>query len=172
MINKHKSNYKNIIDQLSKLPNYDKELQTNHKKITKTDEIIQSIIKNKASVETNITNKKNIYAQNNDNIKKSEKIKKLHERVTEYIIWLETFFIQSLEQIEKQVLLSYKQQFSEKYLKLYSILIDDSTKISDIDEDFSPCIEQGSLPKGRASSGGWCWSRRAQKNKFTFDARV
>ena len=78
-----------------------------------------------------------------DNIKKSEKIKKLHERVTEYIIWLETFFIQSLEQIEKQVLLSYKQQFSEKYLKLYSILIDDSTKISDIDEDnFSPCIEQ------------------------------
>ena len=33
-------------------------------------------------------------------------------------------------------------------------------------------VDRGSLPKGRASSGGWCRSRRAQKNKFTFDARV
>ena len=75
-------------------------------------------------------------------IVKAENWKSIHKKYSNYYQWLEEFFIPTLNQIEKQVLLSIRQEFNEIYHRWYSILIDDPTKESRIDEDFTPIIEQ------------------------------
>ena len=56
--------------------------------------------------------------------------------------WFEKFFIPTISQIEKQVLLSTLQNFNETYTRWYSILVEDPTKESRIDENFTPIINQ------------------------------
>jgi len=75
-------------------------------------------------------------------ISEAEKWKKKNRKFSNYYDWFKEFFIPTVEQIEKQVLLSIQQNFNEIYRRWYSILIDDSTKESRIDEEFSPIIEQ------------------------------
>lgn len=65
-----------------------------------------------------------------------------HLRFSNYYTWLREFFIPTIDKIEKQVLLSIQQNFNEIYKKWYSVLIDDVTKESKINEEFTPLVEQ------------------------------
>lgn len=75
-------------------------------------------------------------------IEESIKWKSKFEIVTQYKDWLKMFFIPTISQIEKQVLLSILQNFNETYGRWYSILVEDYTKESRIDENFTPIISQ------------------------------
>lgn len=77
-------------------------------------------------------------------IENAQTWKNVHKKYSNYYEWLKEFFIPTLNQIEKQVLLSIQQDFNEIYRRWYSILIDDPTKESRIDENFTPIIEQDS----------------------------
>lgn len=65
-----------------------------------------------------------------------------HTKFSNYHDWLKEFFIPTIDKIEKQVLLSIQQNFNEIYRKWYSVLIDDVTKESRINEEFTPLVEQ------------------------------
>ena len=75
-------------------------------------------------------------------IKNAEKWKNKHEIFKEYQDWLENFFIPAISEIEKQVMLSIQNSFHENYRSMYNTLIDDPTKDSHIDEEFTPIIRQ------------------------------
>jgi exonuclease SbcC len=60
----------------------------------------------------------------------------------EYQIWIEDFFVPTLDVIEKNVMLSINQEFNQHFQKWWSLLIDDATKESRVDEDFTPIVEQ------------------------------
>jgi len=68
--------------------------------------------------------------------------KNKHTKFSNYYLWLREFFIPTIDKIEKQVLLSIQQSFNDTYRKWYSVLIDDVTKESRIDEQFTPIVEQ------------------------------
>ena len=79
------------------------------------------------------------------NEKKITESKKWQERfkvISELKEWFEEFFIPTISQIEKQVLLSILQNFNETYTRWYSILVEDPTKESRIDENFTPIVNQ------------------------------
>ena len=65
------------------------------------------------------------------------------------------FFITTMGVIEKQVMISIQQNFNEIYQKWFSKMIEDSTKSSRIDEDFTPLVEQDGveLPTDYFSGG-------------------
>jgi len=75
-------------------------------------------------------------------IQNMEKERRLAEKLKEYRIWLEEFLMPTLETIEKHVMLSINQEFNQQFQKWWSMLVDDPTKESRIDEDFTPLIEQ------------------------------
>ncbi len=94
-----------------------------------------------ASLE-NLKNQTEKIRQGESKITESRRYEARHRKFTEFQRWLETFFIPTVSQIEKQVLLSILQDFNETYTRWYSILIEDSTKESQIDEDFTPIVRQ------------------------------
>ena len=77
-----------------------------------------------------------------DEITHAEKDREKFTKFNNCLIWLNDFFIPALEQAEKQVLHSVQYNFNLTYQDWFSTLIDDPTKHSRIDEDFSPIVEQ------------------------------
>lgn len=75
-------------------------------------------------------------------IELKEKERKMAEKLKEYQIWLEEFFVPTLDAIEKHVMLSINQEFNQHLQKWWSILIDDASKELRVDEDFTPIVEQ------------------------------
>ncbi len=115
------------------------ELQNNEEKITgDINELSISISINNKEIQNEKKKKKEL----EENISNDFKWKQTHRKYSSYYDWLNDFFIPTVDKIEKQVLLSIQQNFNEIYHRWYSILIDDPTKESRIDEEFTPIIEQ------------------------------
>ena len=75
-------------------------------------------------------------------ISEAEKNREKYEKFSNCHDWLNDFFIPTIEQVEKHVLHSIQHNFNSIYQNWFSVLIDDPTKQSRIDEDFSPIVEQ------------------------------
>ena len=78
----------------------------------------------------------------NAEIEIKEKEKKLAEKLNEYSIWLEEFFVPTLSIIEKHVMLDINQEFNQHFQKWWNLLIEDPEKEARIDENFTPIVEQ------------------------------
>lgn len=115
------------------------ELETNRGTLTK--KIVEASSSLAASKER-IGNEQEKIIQNKADIVKSKKWQEKFNKVSQFKDWLEFFFIPTTSQIEKQVLLSILQNFNETYTRWYSILVEDPTKESRIDENFTPIVNQ------------------------------
>ena len=80
--------------------------------------------------------------ENEPKVSESKKWEIKYKKFIQFQEWLEKFFIPTISQIEKQVLLSILQDFNETYTRWYSILVEDPTKESRIDENFTPIVNQ------------------------------
>jgi exonuclease SbcC len=98
------------------------------KNITQTNTILNMLDKEVGELEKEIETK--------------EKERRTAERLNEYYMWIDQFFIPTLDVIEKHVMLSINQEFNQHFQKWWSLLVDDPSKESRIDEDFTPIIEQ------------------------------
>jgi exonuclease SbcC len=115
--------------------NKEAELDVIRKEITGVSSIL-------AASRAKLDNEQLKIAQNQKNIIESKKWQEKFNRVSQYKEWLEAFFVPAIVQIEKQVLLSILQNFNETYRRWYSILVEDPTKESRIDENFTPIVNQ------------------------------
>jgi exonuclease SbcC len=75
-------------------------------------------------------------------IQAKEKERKAAERLREYEMWLEDFFIPTLQSIETHVMMNINTEFNQHFQKWWTMLVDDPGKESRIDEDFTPIVEQ------------------------------
>jgi exonuclease SbcC len=97
---------------------------------------------NLAASQEKLANEQEKILQDKKSIEESKKYEKKFNLVSQYKEWLESFFILAVIQIEKQVLLSILQNFNETYRRWYSILVEDQSKESRIDENFTPIVNQ------------------------------
>ncbi len=64
-------------------------------------------------------------------------------QLQDYHAWLTDFFLPALPAIEKAVMSSMHQKFSDHFRRLFHTLVEDPTKETQVDEAFSPLVEQG-----------------------------
>lgn len=77
------------------------------------------------------------------------------EVLKEYQIWIEDYFITTLDAIEKQVMLNINQEFQSQFQKWFGMLIEDPGKEARIDEEFTAIVEQDGYEQDvRYLSGG------------------
>ncbi|QLH07273.1 AAA family ATPase [Nitrosopumilus ureiphilus] len=113
----------------------DDDLGLLRKEITKVSSVIA------ASAEKQDNEKLKI-KENQAKVAESKRWETKYKKFAQFKEWLEMFFIPTISQIEKQVLLSILQNFNETYTRWYSILVEDPTKESRIDENFTPIVNQ------------------------------
>jgi exonuclease SbcC len=75
-------------------------------------------------------------------IQSKEKERKRSEKLKEYQMWLEGYLMPTLETIETQVMMNINQEFNQHFQKWWGMLVEDPSKESRIDEEFTPLVEQ------------------------------
>jgi DNA repair protein SbcC/Rad50 len=75
-------------------------------------------------------------------LKKWKEAKKKSSTLGEYSIWVEDYFVKSLDAIERQVLTEINQDFNSHFQEWFSTLVDDPGKEARVDENFTPVVEQ------------------------------
>ena len=117
---------------------------------------LKSLDSDKESLENELMKMKENLAmrktEHDNNLKQidsfNKKIGELEERVDKIIftdqigIWLNQHFIPSLEQIESQVLISVKEEFNRLFQKWFYLLIEVGDIDVEIDEYFTPIVNQ------------------------------
>ena len=116
------------------------------RKAEKDEETVLYIIENlKVTISTNKERVRHVREEIQrvkGEISEAEKNREKYEKFSNCHDWLNDFFIPTVEQVEKHVLHSIQHNFNSIYQNWFSVLIDDPTKQSRIDEDFSPIVEQ------------------------------
>ena len=123
------------INESEKISEKEDELNSMRKEILQVSSVI-------AATSENLKNQNKKVKENESKVIESKKWETKYKKFDQFGQWLEIFFIPTISQIEKQVLLSILQNFNETYTRWYSILVEDPTKESRIDENFTPVIEQ------------------------------
>jgi exonuclease SbcC len=111
-----------------KLKEAESQLTKAEKDISTTQRTSEMLTKDVDELETEIQGK--------------EKERKAADRLKEYQIWLEEFLMPTLQAIEKQVMMNINQEFNQHFQKWWGMLVEDPSKESRIDEDFTPIVEQ------------------------------
>ena len=141
-ITKNKKEIQSIEKQVKLFADIDDEIRSTEQEFKANNEKINQVSALSASSKQNLENEQEKISINIEKIAESQKWKIEHAKFLEYFDWLTVFFIPTISQIEKQVLLSILQSFNETYHRWYSILVEDPTKESSIDEDFTPIVRQ------------------------------
>lgn len=95
-----------------------------------------------SALNTKIEEGRKRVAELESEVKTKEESVKRTDFLAEYAIWLDDYFIPTVENIEKHVLITVQQEFNEFFQHWFSLLVEDPTKDARIDEDFTPIIEQ------------------------------
>lgn len=103
---------------------------------------IQRLQEKISSTKTAIKMIKEDISELNEKIKKKENLKKQGDTLKEYYIWLNDFFIPTLENIENQVMQNINQEFNQHFQRWFNLLVDETEKNAYIDEEFTPIVEQ------------------------------
>ncbi|MFZ8922659.1 MAG: AAA family ATPase, partial [Nitrosopumilaceae archaeon] len=141
-LSQNESELKKIESELESFEDFDELISEKETEQGSLRREITSISGVLAASNERINNEQDKIAQNEKKISESRKWQEKFNTVTQYKEWLESFFIPTISMIEKQVLLSILQNFNETYTRWYSILVEDPTKESRIDENFTPIVNQ------------------------------
>lgn len=132
----------NVVKSLRDMGNVDDVLGKAEKEEETIRNNIESLKEYLSAKKERIKNLKEEIESIKEEISDSEKAQEKYEIINNCNNWLKDFFIPTLEQVEKQVLRSIQHSFNSIYQNWFSVLIDDPTKQSRIDEDFTPLVEQ------------------------------
>jgi exonuclease SbcC len=127
------------LEEYNKLSSY---TETIRQELNKTQGEFTTVGKEITSMQTTLKMFENQVTELQVEIEIKEKERKIAEMLKEHQIWIEEFFAPTLDVIEKNVMLSINQEFNQHFQKWWSLLVDDVTKESRIDEDFTPIVEQ------------------------------
>ncbi|MCE2508633.1 MAG: hypothetical protein J4G04_04960, partial [Nitrosopumilaceae archaeon] len=101
-----------------------------------------------------IRNKKERADQLDADITEAEEHLSRYNMYRDHEEWLKGYFVPSVSRMERYVMESLRYDFNESYGEWYSMLVDDPTKTSRIDEKFAPVMEQDSYEQNVESLSG------------------
>jgi len=138
----NESELKQIILDLESFVDLDEIISKKESELNDIRRDVTNTSSNLAASQEKLANEQEKILEDKKSIEESKKYEKKFNLVSQYKEWLESFFISAVIQIEKQVLLSILQNFNETYRRWYSILVEDQSKESRIDENFTPIVNQ------------------------------
>ncbi len=129
-------------EEASKLEDVSQTIGSLDEKIKLADSALQVTREKVVKLSTRIDDLNRSVIEDKDRANLKLKQKNNGERLTEYRIWLESFFIPTLGLIEKNILTNANQEFNQHFQRWFSLLVEDVGKGARVDETFTPIVEQ------------------------------
>ncbi len=129
-------------EESSKLQDVMRTISDLNYKIISTDNALQGTRAKVVESATKISDLKLSIEEDNGRVEQKIEFKRRSEKLKEYEIWLVSFFIPTLNLIEKHILANANQEFNLHFQRWFSLLVEDVGKTARADETFTPIIEQ------------------------------
>jgi DNA repair protein SbcC/Rad50 len=117
-------------------------LEPLRRKIEASQKELKRIREEISSLRRDVKNWKDGIKRHGEALARMEKAASKALQLREREIWLEEYFVPTLESIERHVMTSINREFGHDFQKWFAILVDDGGKESRVDEDFTPMVEQ------------------------------
>ena len=141
-INEAKKNLDEANNKIKNLERVSSRIKELEGLIGKTRDELKDVRDNISSLNTEITLLSDRVQELEEEIKRKEEQKKVKDMLDEYRIWIEDYFIPTLSNIERHVMININNEFNELFQRWFGMLLEDPTKEARIDEDFTPIVEQ------------------------------
>jgi len=141
-ISNAKEKLANAKQQVGDFKNISREVEETAKELDGAASQLTKVEKRISALEATKSELSHQVGELDEEILSKEKEKKAADRLKEYQIWLEEFLTPTLQAIEKYVMMNINQEFNQHFQKWWGMLVEDPSKESRIDEDFTPMIEQ------------------------------
>ncbi len=128
--------------ELKKLEQVSEKIQELKNLVESTQNDLTKIVRSVSYTEQSIRDHRGDIRELKGEIKKKEEQKKQQKRLEEYQIWLKDYFVPTLDNIEKHVMITINQEFNQHFQRWFNLLVEDPGKDARVDEDFTPIIEQ------------------------------
>jgi len=129
-------------EELRKLKSVSSRVNELNKAVESTQTQLNDVIGKVSAAKTTIGNLKGDVKRLKEEIGNKKKQKELGRKLNEYHMWLKDYFIPTLDNIEKHVMITINQEFNRHFQKWFTLLVEDPDKNSRVDEDFTPIVEQ------------------------------
>jgi DNA repair protein SbcC/Rad50 len=134
-----------VKESAQKLEQVDSEIRAIELGITKFEDELKEINDKLSSGSSDIKNWEMQVTENEHTVQKKLEKKARSDKLNEYLIWLQDYFVSTLETVEKQVMTNINQEFDSQFQKWFGMLVDDPGKQAKVDEEFTPIIQQDGL---------------------------
>ncbi len=139
LLEKDLKGYEKRREDLKNIPSEIAKAKIKHEK---TGDELQLIQEKMVETKTLMEKTKESISKVEDEVEKKEALTKQLKRVHDYHIWINDYLIPTLSLIEKHVLHKRYEEFNLDFQKWFSILIEDPSKTANINEEFTPIVEQ------------------------------
>ena len=153
-LEKAESDLRLVRASIQKLEQISSELAETEAKFNDQDENQQRLGNSISSFESSISGWKQQSADCEESIRRKKGQKEKSEKLNEHLIWIQDFFVPTVEAIEKQVMTAINQEFDALFQKWFAMLVDDPGKQAKVDEDFTPIIQQDGVDQDVAYLSG------------------
>ena len=130
---------------LAKLRETTEQLEALKQQIEKIETEGKEITGHILTANANIQNLQKRNEELNKEIKKKTELKSKASKLNDYQIWVQDYFIPTLQIIEQQVMNRIKEDFDSQFQKWFNVLVDDPGKEARIDEEFTPLVQQDGM---------------------------
>jgi exonuclease SbcC len=118
-------------------------LEPLRQKIEASKRALEATRESVASLRVEVRNWRDAAQRNAELIVRKERSASRARELGEREIWLEEYFIPTVETIERHVMTSINREFGHNFQRWFSILVEDGEKEARVDEDFAPLVDQG-----------------------------
>ncbi len=127
---------------LGELQEVSQKITSLERRIAEIDTELKSVRREAAESHAKIDAANKNFREYRQRIEEKEKQRCYSEALKDCRIWLDEYFAPTVAAIEKQALISLNQEFNQEYQKWYNLMVEDPSKESRVDEEFSPIVEQ------------------------------
>lgn len=119
-----------------------KEVEELEKKKREKEFELKQWISKISSFEGEIKTLEELRARLEEKIESKLKLKEEKSRLEEYVLWIQDYFIPTVDLIEKHVLQNINEEFNSLFQRWFNMLLEGSDINVRIDETFTPIVEQ------------------------------
>ena len=129
-------------EKINSLKNIQRDVDNHSELLSDTNQEYMAMNEKNASIKAEKTIFENRLHEIKKEIQICENAKSKYDRCNNFREWIKEVFVPILEQMEVQIMQYLQYDFNNIYQKWYYMLVDDPSKESRIDEDFTPIVEQ------------------------------
>lgn len=141
-IKESKKRLENTKEEKIKLDRISEKVQKIEEEMKNFEAQIKQVRDQIIKAKTRIADLKKEILEYKEQVNKKEEQRRKATSLNDFYIWLEDFFIKTLDSIEKHVMMNINQDLNQNFQKWFNMLVEDPSKEARIDEDFTPIIEQ------------------------------